>query len=194
MRNLMLVLAAILTFSPLLLWAGTQASRDAPDWFDRPYAYALIDQDVRGALGELGHHLGLMVVLSEKVRGKARSTLRSRTAGDFITQLCETNGLGWYFDGSVLYVNTDDEVATRLFRRGPGLDPERLRDYLAGLDVHGRQLAVRASEGGDEVLVSGPPAYLERVQQHVDSQPRPAAPVALNRSVRVFRGATVSDH
>ncbi|MDF0733064.1 type III secretion protein [Pseudomonas entomophila] len=195
-----LALATLLAAS-LCLPAHAEVPLDGPDWFAEPYAYALVDQDLRGAFSEFGHNLGLIVVLSEKVRGKARSPLRSDTAGDFITRLCASNGLGWYFDGNILYINTDDEVATRLIHRRPGLDPQALHEYLAELDVKGPQLSLRQGAGGDELYVSGPPAYLSMIQQHLDAQPQPAAeqarapaPVAQARGIRVFRGASVSDH
>lgn len=168
---------------------------DGPDWFAEPFAYALVDQDVRGALNEFGHNLGLIVVMSEKVRGKARSPVRSDLAGEFLTRLCDSNGLAWYFDGNILYVTAADEVATRLVRRGPGLDPQALHDDLAELDVKGSQLSMRQGAGGDELYISGPPAYLSMIQQHLDTQHTPAAqPPSVARGIRVFRGASITDH
>ncbi|MGE7991681.1 type III secretion protein [Pseudomonas sp. NPDC089554] len=168
---------------------------DGPDWFAEPFAYALVDQDVRGALNEFGHNLGLIVVMSEKVRGKARSPVRSDLAGEFLTRLCDSNGLAWYFDGNILYINAADEVATRLVSRGPDLDPQALHDYLAELDVKGSQLSMRQGGGGEELYISGPPAYLNMVQQHLDSLKQPAAQApSVARGIRVFRGISISDH
>ena len=194
------ILLALLAMS--VLSAPLRAEVDAahvpmggPAWFADPYAYALIDQDLRAALTEFGQNVGQIVVISDKVKGRARSPLRSTTAGDFLEQLSNSNGLGWYFDGNVLYVNTDDEVTTRLFRRSADLDTEQLRDYLANLDVQGRQLTLRGNPDGDELFVSGPPAYFDMIQQHLDNQPKAIVEVAAPaRSIRVFRGAMVSDH
>ena len=166
-----------------------------PAWFADPYAYALVDQDLRSALTEFGHNLGQIVVISDKVKGKARSPLRSRTAGQFLEQLCSGNGLGWFYDGNVLHINTDAEVATRLYRRSPSLNTAQLSEYLEGLDVQGAQLSQRASQDGRELYVSGPPAYFELIQQHLDHQTAPIAEVAAPaRGIRVIRGSTVSDH
>lgn len=175
--------------------ANGDAVADGPDWFAEPFAYALVDQDVRGALNEFGHNLGLIVVMSDKVRGKARSPLRSDLAGEFLTRLCDSNGLAWYFDGNILYISAADEVATRLVRRGPGLDPQGLHEYLAGLDVKGSQLSVRQGAGGDDLYISGPPAYLSMIQQHLESLRQPAAQLpSIARGIRVFRGVSISDH
>ncbi|HCT07133.1 MULTISPECIES: type III secretion protein [unclassified Pseudomonas] len=174
---------------------GSSLARAAeePAWFSQPYAYVLVDQDVRSALEEFGHNLDVPLVLSDKVRGKARSTIRAATAGEFLQTLCSTNGLTWYFDGNLLYLNTSDEITTKLFKAS-ALNLDQLQAYLNSLDVFGQQLSMRNGPEGDEVFVSGPPPYLALVQQHVDHlQPTVvAAPVARERGVRVFRGAQVS--
>ncbi|WP_010202892.1 hypothetical protein, partial [Pseudomonas amygdali] len=109
------------------------ASERQPDWFSEPYAYVLVDQDIRGALTEFGQHLGLIVVFSEKVRGNARGTVRGEDAGEFLTRLCAANQLSWYFDGNVLHIAGADEVATRVFDlQGPRL--EELQRYMARLE------------------------------------------------------------
>lgn len=165
-----------------------------PDWFATPYAYVLVEQDVRAALEEFGHNLGLIVVMSDKVRGKSRNNVRGVTAGDFLTLLCDSNGLSWYFDGNVLYLTADGETGTRLFK-AQGQDLGQLQDYLASLDVYGKQMSVRPGPDGDELFVSGPPAYLAMVQQHVDhmKRPEPVQQVARERGVRVFRGGVVTE-
>ena len=174
--------------------AGTprEALMNPPQWFASPYAYVLVEQDVRAALQELGHNLGVAVVFSDKVRGKARSTIHATTAGDFLTQLCDSNGLTWYFDGSVLYLSSDDEIATRLFQASP----ERLQAlsrYLSELDVSGPRLGQRDGPERGELLVSGPPPYLALVQQHMEySAPAPTPPAPRERGVRVFRGSAVT--
>jgi hypothetical protein len=187
-------------FSMAVLWlsvlfgASLVNAAEAPDWFAQPYAYVLVDQDVRTALEEFGHNLDLPVVLSDKVRGKARSTVRAATAGEFLQTLCSTNGLTWYFDGNLLYLNASDEITTKLFKAN-ALNLDQLQSYLGNLDVFGQQLSMRNGPEGDEVFVSGPPPYLALVQQHVDHlQPKVAAApmVVRERGVRVFRGAQVS--
>ena len=186
-------LLLMVALSSMGVRAEPAASGENPSWFSTPYAYVLVDQEVRTAMEEFGHNLGLIVVMSDKVRGKSRSSVRGVLAGDFLTQLCDTNGLSWYFDGNILYVSTDAETGTRLFK-AKGENLERLEDYLAGLDVYGKQMSTRPGPDGDEIFVSGPPAYLSMVQQHIDHQQRPvAAPVARERGVRVFRGGVVSE-
>jgi type III secretion protein C len=181
-------------FMSVLVSMGCQAqdnpTRPNPSWFDQPYAYVLVEQDVRDALTEFAHNLDLVVVMSDKVRGKSRSNIRGESAGEFLARLCDSNGLDWFYDGNILYLSTRAEVTTRVFNvKGPA--HAQLEAYLAGLDVYGQQMSTRPSPDGGELFVSGPPAYLNMVQQHVD-QMQPAA-VARPRGVRVYRGGTVTE-
>ncbi len=176
----------------LALIGGFVRAADEPAWYAQPYAYVLVDQDIRGALEEFGHNLELVVVMSDKVHGKARSHIQAKTAGEFLDLLTDANGLTWFFDGNVLYVSTDEETATRLFKTGGG-GREQLQAYLDNLDVFGEHLSTHAGPLDDELFVSGPPAYLTLIQQHLDLQRPATVPVvARERGVRVFRGNTVS--
>ncbi|WP_439899431.1 type III secretion protein [Pseudomonas gingeri] len=187
LRFLMTVLVLLGSLS-----CGLARAADEPAWYARPYAYVLIEQDVRGALEEFGRNLDLVVVMSDKVRGKARNHVRARTAGEFLDLVTDANGLTWFFDGNVLSISTDEETATRLFKTR-GVGREQLQAYLDDLDVFGEHLSTHAGPVDDELFVSGPPAYLALIQQHLDLQRPASVPVvARERGVRVFRGNTVS--
>ncbi|KOP52245.1 type III secretion protein [Pseudomonas coronafaciens pv. porri] len=163
-----------------------------PEWFSEPYAYVLVDQDIRGALTEFAQNLDLIVVFSDKVRGSARGTVRGKTAGEFLGRLCDANQLSWYFDGNVLHIAGADEVGTRVFDL-QGAPLQELQDYLTRLEVSGQPMSSRVSPDNDSLFISGPPAYLAQIQQHVDRQPvAEASPVVRERGVRVFRGGVVT--
>lgn len=184
--------AALLIGSGLMNAAAYAAEKSAPAWFSEPYAYVVVEQDVRGALTELGRNLNLIVVFSDKVRGTSRGSIRAQTAGEFLDRLCDANQLSWYFDGNILHIAGADEVSTRVFDvRGRQLDD--LEAYLQHLDVTGEPMSSRPNPDRDGLFVSGPPAYLAQIQQHLDRQPAAEpAPVVRERGVRVFRGGVVT--
>jgi type III secretion protein C len=198
MRNALIGIVAWLAGCGALLSIVAVAADDIaqkqPDWYDKPYPYVLVDQDLRVALGEFGHHLGVIMVLSEKVRGRSRGNLRAATAGEFLTLLSDSNHLSWYFDGHVLHINAEEEAGTRLFNRASA-DLEQLHGWLDGLDAYGQPLSVRVSADGSELAVFGSPPYLARVQQHLDQIVKPvAAPEPVRkRAMRIFRGSTVNE-
>ena len=86
MDNRRFMKCALWTLTAVLTSVGAKAEErptgDAPQWFTEPYAYVLVEQDVRAALEEFGHNLGLIVVMSDKVRGKSRSRVRGESAGE----------------------------------------------------------------------------------------------------------------
>jgi type III secretion protein C len=70
---------------------------------------------------------------------------------------------------------------------------DELEAYLTNLDVAGEPMSTRPSPERDGLFVSGPPAYLTQIQQHLDRLPDPdPAPVVRERGVRVFRGGVVT--
>lgn len=198
MRRSNVAATLLLILSAALISMTAQAQDEQtdanPQWFAAPYAYVLVEQDVRSALEEFGHNLGLIVVMSDKVRGKSRSNVRGESAGEFLNLLCDSNGLSWYFDGNILHLTADSETGTRLFK-AQGEDLSELQDYLGSLDVYGKQMSARPGPDGNELFVSGPPAYLAMVQQHVDHQqrPQPVQQVVRERGMRVFRGGVVTE-
>ncbi|MFJ3007445.1 type III secretion protein [Pseudomonas fluorescens] len=192
-RVLSVLLAGCAVLVSTNVGATQSPAPQQPDWFAEPYPYVLVDQDLRSAFSEFSHQRGMMLVLSEKVRGRSRSNLRADSAGQFLRLLSEANHLSWYIDGNVLYVNAEDEIGTRLFTRASG-DLHALQSWLKNLEVYGNPLAVRLSADGSELSVSGPPLYLARIQQHLDQSSKPvaAADPVRGRSIRIFRGGTVS--
>lgn len=187
------LLAGCAVLLSMVAGAAPGEAPQQPDWFSEPYPYVLVDQDLRSAFSEFSHQRGMMLVLSDKVRGRSRSNLRADSAGQFLRLLSEANHLSWYIDGNVLYVNAEDEAGTRLFTR-PSADLHALQAWLEHLEVYGDPLAVRLSADGNELSVFGPPAYLARIQQHLDQSRKPvaAAEPLRGRSIRIFRGGTVS--
>lgn len=187
-----LCLSGLCTIAVAAEPASQTVARHQPPWFAEPYAYVVVDQDVRGALAEMGRNLDLIVVFSDKVRGASRGSIRGETAGEFLDRLCDANQLSWYFDGNVLHIASADEVATREFDVR-GLELDDLESWLQQLDVAGAPMSSRASPDRAGLFVSGPPAYLAQIQQHLDRQPdAEPSPVVRERGVRVFRGGVVT--
>lgn len=182
----------------LLVW-GLVASLPAAaevevPWAHEPYAYVVVDQEVRMALEAFGRNLDLPMDIGQEVQGKAQRNLRAATAGEFLDRLCTGSGLNWFYDGSVLHVGSMDALAVRQITP-EGFGYEQLREALDEQGISGQHLALKPSvHGGEEILVAGPPPYLalvERTVQRLRPAGVPSAPVAQPREqgVRVFRGS-----
>lgn len=182
-----------LVLSLLLLVGGTGSvqAEVTPPWFEQPYAYVVINQDLRSALEAFGRNLGLPMAISSRVKGRAQSNLRAASAGEFLDALCSNGGLTWFFDGNMLHVNSEDEIEIRQFEPS-GFQLDELQAALDELGVAGKHLSLRSSFHGDGMMISGPPPYMALVQQRIDQLQSPvvAEPeVVRERGVRVFRGS-----
>lgn len=177
----------------LVTWNAPMApAHAAPAWFDTSYNYVVLDQDVRVALTEFGRNVGLPVVLSDAVNGRVRGRIEVKSAGEFIDRLAATNGLVWYFDGSVLHVSADKEFVTRVIDAGR-LRGDVVANEMRDLGLADERFSLRAARNGNVITVSGPPAYINVVNQIVERlQPEPVV-AGDDPRVRVFRGGVMTE-
>lgn len=182
----------IVSVSALMIALMSFPAIAAPVWFGKDYNYVVLDQDVRVALTEFGRNLGLPVVLSDAVSGRVRGRIDAKTAGDFIDRLAINNGLVWYFDGSVLHISADREFATRVIDAGR-LSADAVTREMRDLGLADERFSLRAAQNGNVITVSGPPAYINVVNQLVERlQPEPVV-AGDDPRVRVFRGGVMTE-
>ncbi|QFI65881.1 type III secretion protein [Sinorhizobium alkalisoli] len=174
-------------FAVAILAAPIPAIAGAPRWYDSSYNYVLINQDVRDALNEFGRNVSIPVVVSDRIRGQVRGDVRAETAKGFLDELTQANGLIWYFDGSILHINTSDEFSTQIINIGRA-DGRSVIDEIERLDLMDERFSIRTTDNAPALRVSGPPPFIAMVKQVVSSvQPPPRAQMDDPR-VRIFRG------
>jgi type III secretion protein C len=160
-------------------------------WPQGLYRYVVIDQDIKDVLIEFGSNINVPVRVSDAVTGHLRGPLPITTAEDFLKGLCESNGLVWYFDGSVLHISAAREIETVFIDIGR-LRPKELSDKLLKLGIADSRYPVIATANADVLSVSGPPPYVSLVQRTAAAMVRAAvprqAPSGDEPRVRVFRG------
>jgi type III secretion protein C len=179
-------------FIAALTCAGVAFAAD-PSWPPGPYRYLVVDQDIKGVLIEFGRNVGLPVDVSDQVKGRLRGQLATTAAGEFLRSLCESYGLVWYFDGTVLHVNAKTEVRTELVNIGR-LPPGEAEEKLKALGVSDVRFALRTTPDAGVVSISGPPPFLSLARQTLTALVRRLPPPAREDTgndevrVRVFRG------
>ncbi|MEP7456716.1 type III secretion protein [Phyllobacterium sp. SB3] len=185
-RHLRALVVSIATAGFVSMSAGS-AFAAAPDWFSKQYSYVLINQDIRDALREFGRNLGVPVALSDKIRGQVRGEVRADTAGAFLTRLAEANGLIWYYDGSILHMNSSEEFATQIIDLGRA-NGDMVVNEVERLDLMDDRFSIRSTPNAPALRVSGPPAFIAMVQQVISTVQPPPQATADDPRVRVFRG------
>lgn len=182
------------------VFPASQAMSAEPKWGDKAYRYLIVDQDIRDVLTEFGRNIGVPTQIAASVGGRRiRGPLNAGVdvpARDFLQRLCESYGLTWYFDGTVLHISAAEEIETEVIKLNRDESGEVMR-RLEGLGIPDSRFNLRVGDGGNVLSVSGPPAYRNLVRKTVstvgaDSKPRIVreAEVKDYVDVRVFRGGS----
>ena len=157
----------------LLLLAGTLSVFFAPaaqaariPFPNRRVAYQLDHETLKGFLQRLFDDLSMPVVISRAVQQEP-GTLngpREGSAAEVFRSIAESNGLIGYFDGSVVYVYKNREIAKRYFQ----IDPERanaFKEASVGFGLTDTYDALQIQEDTGSVTASGTPRFLEQLNQ-----------------------------
>ncbi len=157
----------------LLLLAGTLSVFFAPaaqaariPFPNRRVAYQLDHETLKGFLQRLFDDLSMPVVISRAVQQEP-GTLngpREGSAAEVFRSIAESNGLIGYFDGSVVYVYKNREIAKRYFQ----IDPERanaFKEATVGFGLTDTYDALQIQEDTGSVTASGTPRFLEQLNQ-----------------------------
>ncbi len=131
---------------------------------DAPYAYTVIDQDIRSALREFGANLGLRLTMTDAVQGRIRGHLPPLAPRAFLDRVVALYGLDWYYDGYAIAVSAQSEGVTKMLTTPGVLFPE-LKSGLEGMGVWDPRYAVRPQPGQDMVMVAGPPHFVQLTEQ-----------------------------
>lgn len=183
------IVSAVLTAAAILIGMPQVARALDPKWPPGPYRYVVIEQDLKDALIEFGRNINVPVKVSDEVKGKLRGDLGSGTAEEFFKRLTTSNGLVWYFDGSVLHINAASELRTEVIDLGRIL-PTDVVSKLTKLGIADPRYAIRTTPGSGVISISGPPPYIVLVRQTLVAMARQQAPQGEDPRVRVFRGSS----
>ncbi len=147
-----------------VLGHAVPARSATPDWGREPYTYVTVDQDLPQLLREFAANIGVTIQISPRVQGTVRGRLPTLPPEQFLEMLARTYGLLWYYDGIVLYVNTLDEVESRMIKLN-AVSVDALARSLVELDIDDPRFPWTVSEGPGVLYVAGPPRYVQLVTQ-----------------------------
>ena len=129
---------------------------------------------------------GLPAVMSPAVAtGRVNGRFKGRMDTLF-REISETYGLTWYFDGTTVYVYSLTELETRLLQVDP-VDAPRIDRTLVEMHLKDTRFPLRVSAEEGQVLVSGPPRYVQLVSEVVERVAAAPSRPRADLEVRVFR-------
>ncbi|WP_423198828.1 MULTISPECIES: type III secretion system outer membrane ring subunit SctC [unclassified Cupriavidus] len=163
-------------------------------WRSKSISYVADRKDIQEVLRDISASAGVAVQISPKVKGTVSGRFDTRPQL-MLERMAATFGFIWYYDGAVLRIYSADEVASTTIGLSAA-STAALRRSLARLQIEDPRFPIRFDDEARTAVVSGPPRYVELVndvarlvdQNHVDQQH--------GQAVRVFplRYAWASDH
>ena len=142
----------------------SSVAADSDRWLDAPFPYTVVDQDVHDVLGELGRNVKIDVHVSDAVKGRVRGGWRVDTVGSFLDRLTSDVGIEWFFDGHRLNVSSAEESVRRVLPLD-GVEAKAWQTSIKQMGIESDQFPVVIDEDRGVALVSGPPQYVQLVEQ-----------------------------
>ena len=143
-------------------------ARAPEEWEKRPYPYSIVRQDIADALRNFGYNTGVNVSLAPDVQGVVQGRIKADTARKFLDQITRSNGLDWYFDGTVIYVSPTSQEQTAVISLN-GMPFDRVKNQIMREKLFDSQYRLSQQGEGDTLVVSGPPSYVAVMKQAVDA-------------------------
>ncbi len=154
---------------------------------DEPQPYTIINQDVRSVLADFSESLNIPISISDGVEGAVRQVSGSFTPEDFMHHLALNNEFSWYYDGRTLHVTPLVEEKTILLQMGD-VSVEAFNRTLEELQIaDARYPVIMAGEQG-LARVSGPPRYIELLQETFQAMSPPVPATEGPRNLTVIQG------
>ena len=168
---------------PVLFAAGVAQAAPAP-WPNAPFQYFARQFPLTRVLGDFANAFGLKLQLSGAVSGQLNGNYSAPTPTQFLDTLAASDGLTWYYQGGVLYVDRASESTSRTLHVGRD-EIGTLKAALGSLGVFDGRFGWGEFPDRGIVIVSGPPAYVRMVSATVDELGLGLGP-AVAEEMRVF--------
>lgn len=159
-------IATVLTFVFCMLACATAFAANIP-WNPKArFQYVAQKKDLRELLREFAISQGLTISISEGVEGSVsgKFDLKPQAMLDLLTS---SNGLIWYYDGSLLHVMPASSVRTDVIQLRFG-NIENLREALNRIGILDQRYPLQ-DDGNGAVVISGPAPYVDLVNQIVEN-------------------------
>lgn len=137
------------------------AARSLP-WTSPEVTIIAQGRPIREVLTDFGEQQGLKIVVDPAVQGVFSGEFRGLSPAYFLDQVSKGYNLTWFFAGGILYVSSADQIelstTTLRFAR-----PAEALAVVNQAVINSLDGTVRSMSGSNVLLVSGPPKYVELV-------------------------------
>lgn len=185
MRTANAAIAAIALFLLIVFFGGTPAGGAEINWPVAPYSYISKGEPLRTMLLDFCSSNQLNPVISEKIEGPVNGQFLGFRPKDLFDHITTAYGLVWYYDGSILYLSRADEMISRVMRLSH-VSMGKLLTVLKDLNIHDRRYPIKSVRSGNMMYVSGPPRYVELVEETAKLLDVETGSIKKRETLRVF--------
>jgi type III secretion protein C len=135
-------------------------------WLEEPYTYVGDGESIQRVLSIFGRQFGLAVDVGDDVAGTINGEVAELTPARFLDRLSSMYGFDWYLDKGVLHISTINQRVRKIVK-APASVIGQLRGALIGAGVYDPRFGWGELVGQGQLLISGPPAYVARLEQTI---------------------------
>ena len=123
------------------------------------YTVVAKDEDIRKVLEGFAANLGIPIKMSAALKGRVNGKISERP-GAFLQKLANVYNIMWYYDGSVLFVYSSEEVVTKIVRV-KHTSIAKLKRTLKRLEILDDGSRWQSIPQQKLAYISGPPRFVE---------------------------------
>ena len=190
MKNPWQILLALWLLAAALAPAQESSVPEAPGglpWKTEQYTLLAREMPLREVLSAFGTAQGISVVMSDQVLGRVSGDFRDLPPLEFLNRITTLYNLTWYYDGAILYIYTDGEIATLLLDL-QYMKAAEVREMLRDLGMEDARFPIKTTSDDELLMVAGPPRYVQVVAELVAKADRLREKRAYSEvETRIFR-------
>lgn len=135
-------------------------------WKTQSYTFTARNMSIRDVLTSFAMAQNINVIIAPTVEGLVSGDFRGMKPDMFLEQICSINNLLWYFDGSAIYFYRAGDIQSMLVDL-KFMKASEVREMLGELGVEDTRFPLMTTSKDELVMVSGPPRYVELVQDMI---------------------------
>ncbi|MDR0742028.1 MAG: hypothetical protein LBE98_01020 [Puniceicoccales bacterium] len=124
------------------------------------YYHFAKDQNLSALIQDFFSMQGITVVISDRINYTVNGRFSKMDPAEFWSYITKAYGLVWFFDGKIMFVYTNSELQTQIFR----MDPDgigTLSVILLRLGFIASDFSFRAVGEANVLIVTAPPQYID---------------------------------
>ncbi len=141
-------------------------------WSNRTYSHYANAEPLASVVKSFMASQGIPVVVSEKVKDVVSLRYEDLAPAAFMDKLASAHRLLWYYDGSVMFVYSGDEIQTATLKL-QHLSVEDFTQMASDMGIRDARFAWQGSSKDRVIYVSGPPRFVELTMELARAQDKP---------------------